>query len=538
MTSKKITVIGFLGTQLDAGHNNARWEKWRPTVSLGQHEELQVGTMEVFHGRQHTALMQRVSEDIATASPQTKLNAVLMELANPWDFGEVYAALYDWARGYAFDTDTTDYWVHITTGTHVTQICLFLLVEARIIPGVLLQTGPPKGRDVATRGPGTYELIDLDLSKYDALAARLGAAQTDAVQFLKSGIATKSARFNHLIDEVERVAVRSTAPVLLTGPTGAGKSMLAARLYALKKSRHLVTGAFVDVNCATLRGDGAASSLFGHVKGAFTGAATERSGLLRAAHDGVLFLDEIGELGADEQAMLLKAIEDKSFMPVGADKPVNCRFQLIAGTNRDLRQDVASGRFRADLLARINVWVYALPSLADRVEDIEPNLEHLLQSLAGELGKQVRFNLEARAAYLNFALSKEALWTGNFRDLGASITRLATLAEGGRITTEDVKAEILRLQWIWADAGGQTSSSGTEVSDTELTALLADQPLDPFDAVQLKSVIQVCRHSSSLSDAGRQLFAVSRLQRSVVNDADRLRKYLARFDLTWERVAN
>jgi transcriptional regulatory protein RtcR len=94
----------------------------------------------------------------------------------------------------------------------------------------------------------------------------------------------------------------------------------------------------------------------------------------------------------------------------------------------------------------------------------------------------------------------------------------------------------LRLQWIWADAGGQTSSSGTEVSDTELTALLAGQSLDPFDAVQLKSVIQVCRQSSSLSDAGRQLFAVSRLQRSVVNDADRLRKYLAKFDLTWEAI--
>jgi transcriptional regulatory protein RtcR len=159
----------------------------------------------------------------------------------------------------------------------------------------------------------------------------------------------------------------------------------------------------------------------------------------------------------------------------------------------------------------------------------------LLQSLASELGKQVRFNLEARTAYLKFALSKEALWTGNFRDLGASITRLATLAEGGRITTEDVKAEILRLQWIWADAGGQASSS-TEISDTELTALLAGQSLDPFDAVQLKSVIQVCRQSNSLSDAGRQLFAVSRLQRSVVNDADRLRKYLARFDLTWEVI--
>jgi transcriptional regulatory protein RtcR len=139
---------------------------------------------------------------------------------------------------------------------------------------------------------------------------------------------------------------------------------------------------------------------------------------------------------------------------------------------------------------------------------------------------------------LNPPLSKEALWTGNFRDLGASITRLATLAEGGRITTQDVQAEITRLQWLWADAGGNNESDAGAISDAELATLLAGQSLDPFDAVQLKGVIQTCRQTRSLSDAGRQLFAVSRLQRSVVNDADRLRKYLAKFGLSWEMVVH
>jgi transcriptional regulatory protein RtcR len=146
-------------------------------------------------------------------------------------------------------------------------------------------------------------------------------------------------------------------------------------VYELKRGRHRLTGPFIEVNCATLRGDAAMSTLFGHVKGAFTGAQTTRAGLLRAAHGGLLFLDEIGELGLDEQAMLLKAIEEKRFFPVGSDAEVTSDFELIAGTHRDLRQMVAAGTFREDLYARINLWTYNLPGLAERREDIEPNLE-------------------------------------------------------------------------------------------------------------------------------------------------------------------
>ena len=155
----------------------------------------------------------------------------------------------------------------------------------------------------------------------DDIAARLSLAQTDAQRFLKSGIATRNQRFNHMIAEIEQVAISSPSPILLNGATGAGKSMLAKRIYELKKARHLVSGRFVDVNCATLRGDMAAAALFGHGKGAFTGAANSRAGFLKSADLGVLFLDEIGELGMDEQAMLLKAIEEKEFFAMGSDTP-------------------------------------------------------------------------------------------------------------------------------------------------------------------------------------------------------------------------
>lgn len=531
MRKNKI-VIGFLGTQLDAGRGAGRWEKWRPTVSLVQHDDVVIERLELLYTPPHQELAHLVRTDIQTASPETTVNLVPLAIADPWDFGEVYAQLFDWAQAYRFDTEREDYWTHITTGTHVAQICLFLLVESRRIPGVLAQTSPPKRQQMGD--PGSYALIDLDLSRYDVIARRFGAEQRDAVEFLKSGIATRNARFNALIDEVERVAVRSRAPILFTGPTGAGKSHLARRMYELKKARHQVQGDFVEVNCATLHGDGAASALFGHKKGAFTGAAADRAGLLRTAHQGVLFLDEIGELGLDEQAMLLKAVEEKRFYPLGSDREVASDFELIAGTNRDLRTEVAAGRFREDLYARINLWSYQLPGLAQRPEDIEPNVDHLLARAGAELGRTVRFSNEARAAYLRYAQSPGALWTGNFRDLSASITRLATLAEGGRIGIALVDAEIARLQWLWQPMGDANDGGD------DLAGLLGEealQALDLFDQLQLAAVVGVCRRARTLSDAGRQLYQASRTQRTVVNDADRLRKYLGRFGLSWEQVS-
>lgn len=416
---------------------------------------------------------------------------------------------------------------------------MFLMTEANYFPGRLLQTSPPRRH--APGEPGSFALIDLDLSKYDQIAQRFSHEQQEGVAFLKSGIATRNLRFNAMIDEIERVAIKSRAPMLLMGPTGAGKSFLARRLYELKKARRQLDGRFVEINCATLHGDGAASTLFGHVKGAFTGAASERAGLLRSAGKGLLFLDEIGELGLDEQAMLLKAIEEKRFLPVGADHEVHSDFQLIAGTNRDLAREVARGRFRDDLFARINLWTYELPGLAERREDIEPNIDYLLRAFGAEHGQMVRFNKEARDRYMRFAMSAQARWSGNFRDLSASMTRMATLAEAGRITGEIVDAEVLRLARLWQPAAagpvdGLPAGDGDAIDLDTLLGEAAAAQLDRFDALQLQAVVLVCRASKSLSEAGRSLFAVSRQAKRQPNDADRLKKYLARFGLAWDAL--
>lgn len=530
---KRRIAISILGTTLDIGKREGRWNRWRPNVGLTQQPGLFFDRVELLYGANFERLAQTVVGDIETVSPATEVRRNIIDFTDPWDFSEVYTKLRDFARAYDFDPDAEDYLVNITTGTHVAQICWFLLTEARIIPGRLLQLSPPRDREPGQNYAGTHTIIDLDLSRYDGIATRFASERDEATSFLKSGISTRNAAFNRMIDEIERVAMRSKAPILLTGPTGAGKSHLAKRIFELKKAQRKITGPFVEVNCATLRGDQAMSALFGHVKGAFTGASGERAGLLKSADKGVLFLDEIGELGLDEQAMCLRAIEEKRFLPVGADRETSADFQLIAGTNRDLRDEILKGRFREDLFARLNLWTFQLPALRDRKEDIEPNLDFELKKFLELEGQNVTFNKEARERYVAFAVGHEAAWNANFRDLSASITRMGTLAPQGRITVDVVNDEIMRLKTGWGT--GQSPATGhSQVAD--LLGHEAAARLDLFDIAQLSAVLDMCRASNSASAAGRALFANSRLEKRSSNDADRVTKYLARYGLKFSDV--
>jgi transcriptional regulatory protein RtcR len=524
----KNVVFGLLGANLDSGKGDDRWQRWRPTVALCQHEDLLIDRYELLYEPKLGGQAAATAEDMKCVSPETEVRLHEIGFGDPWDLEEVYSKLHRFFGEYAFSPEEECYLVNITTGSHVQQICLFLLAESRHVPGQLLQASPPK-RDKL--GTGTFRTIDLDLSRYDQIAARFALEQQQGVSYLKSGIETKNLAFNTLIERIERVAVHSEAPLLLTGPTGSGKSQLARRIYELKKQRRQFDGPFVEVNCATLRGDQAASALFGHAKGAFTGASNARGGLMRGADGGMLFLDEIGELGLDEQAMVLRAIEDKRFLPVGADFETSSSFQLLAGTNCDLHADVHAGRFREDLLARINLWTFRLPGLAERREDIAPNLAYELRQYAAKTGSIVRMNKEAKEKFLRFAESSDASWTANFRDLNAAVTRMATLAAGGRIGVELVDEEVERLRHQWGGAMSRRAHSCDA-----LLGLVDPFSMDRFDQAGLAEVVGVCREAKTLSDAGRELFAVSRQSKAKPNDADRLRKYLARFGLSWESV--
>ena len=543
MARKATVVIGLLGSTLDAGRGRHRWSRWRPSIGICQQPSFRVDRFELLVSGDFGALATEVAGDIAQVSADTKVHQHALAIRDAWDFSEVYAALSDFTDGYPFKPDREDYYLHITTGTHVAQICLFLLCETRAIPGRLLQSSPGPGARQRTQGAddgvptdfarGVINVIDLDLGKYDRLAARFRARQARGASMLKAGIDTRNAPFNRLIEQLEQVVTRSSDPILLCGETGTGKSALCQRIYELKRARHQLDGEFVAVNCATLRGDAAMSALFGHARGAFTGATEPRTGFLRKADKGLLFLDEVGELGADEQAMLLKAIEEKRFYPLGSDKEVGSDFQLIAGTNRDLVEAVRKGRFRDDLLARLSLWSFRLPALRQRPEDVAPNLDYELDRVAADRGTLVSMSRPAREAFLTFALGPEGQWRANFRDFGAAVRRMATLCDGGRIAEGDVTDEVVRLKDSWR--GGAPDDGG---DDLLVRVLGADKAasLDRFDRVQLADVLRVCAQQPSLSAAGRVLFAQSRQEKARPNDADRLRKYLLRFGVEFDEI--
>ena len=244
--------------------------------------------------------------------------------------------------------------------------------------------------------------------------------------------------------------------------------------------------------------------------------------------------------------MLLRAIEEKRFLPLGSDKEAESSFQLICGTNRDLAAAVAAGRFREDLLARIDLWSFRMPGLADRREDIEPNLDYELERWASRTGKRLSFNREARARFLAWALDPATPWRGNFREFNACVTRLATLADGGRVTKKDVEEEIARsAESSASQVGGSLGELALPQrgfpSDADPLAdiLGADfaERYDRFELAQLREVVAACRESRTAAEAGKKLFAVSRKAKKTSNDTDRLAKYLAKLGLTFKAVS-
>ncbi len=542
--AKRTTVVSLLGTNLDRrGKNARRWDKWRPNIALCQQDDMIVDTLVLLHEEGFRRLAEQVKQDIAMVSPETEVLFYQVDFSDPWDFESVYSQLYDFSQNFQFKPDEEEYLIHITTGTHVAQICMYLLTETHFLPGKLFQTSPSrasKNSENPGESPrenptvGKYQIIDLDLSRYDQIASRFNQQRVTAVNHLKSGIETRNPQFNKMIEQLEKVSLLSKEPMLITGATGAGKTQLVKRIFELKQQRGQVLGKFVVVNCATLLGDKAMSTLFGHRKGAFTGASESRHGLLKEADGGLLFLDEIAELGLDEQAMLLRAIEEKSYLPLGADTEIESDFQLIAGTNSNMNKMVAEGKFREDLLARINLWSYQLPSLKDRIEDFEPNLDFELKKFTQKAGHLVSFNKGAKSKYMKFSTSASALWKANFRDLNASVIRMATLSEGGRISEALVEEEIEKLQTYWCD--GLQSSNSPESVAIKLLGVEAAKELDLFDQYLLLGVSEACKGAKSLADAGRKLFGVSRLNKKSTNDSHRLKQVLAKFNLTFDQL--
>ena len=230
-------------------------------------------------------------------------------------------------------------------------------------------------------------------------------------------------------DTINRVAA-TEARVLITGANGSGKEMVAKQIHE-KGSRAAMP--LIEVNCAAIPGELIESELFGHEKGAFTGAAARRVGRFEQADSGTLFLDEIGDMSLSAQAKVLRALQENKITRVGGDKEIKVNVRVIAATNKDLRQEIANGNFREDLFHRLSVIVIHVPPLAERRSDILLLADKFLEDIASEYGSPPKDITPEAMAYL-----QSLPWTGNVRELRNVIERLIIMC-GDQITLEDVK---------------------------------------------------------------------------------------------------
>jgi DNA-binding NtrC family response regulator len=234
---------------------------------------------------------------------------------------------------------------------------------------------------------------------------------------------------NHIKEMIEKVAP-TDARVLITGPNGTGKELVAHQLH--EKSER-ASFPIIEVNCAAIPSELIESELFGHVKGAFTSAVKDRAGKFEAADGGTIFLDEIGDMSLAAQAKVLRALQENLVQRVGADKDIKVNVRVVAATNKDLKKEIAEGRFREDLYHRLAVILIKVPALNERRDDIPLLIEHFTAKIAEEQG-----NIAKSFSPAAIKLLQEYDWTGNIRELRNVVERLIILG-GTEISENDVK---------------------------------------------------------------------------------------------------
>jgi two-component system nitrogen regulation response regulator NtrX len=271
--------------------------------------------------------------------------------------------------------------------------------------------------------------------------------------------------FQHAVQQATQVA-RSDVTVLLSGESGTGKELLAAYLH---RESPFAAGPFVKVNCAAIPTELIESELFGHEKGAFTGAAALRRGKFELADRGTIFLDEVGDLHEASQAKLLRVLQDGEIQRVGGEQPIRVATRVISATNRRLDELVADGKFREDLFYRLSVVPIRVPALRERLQDIAELVPYFLSEFCARNNFRPR-TIEPEAV----ALLGRYTWPGNVRELRNVVERMAILTPGERITTDAIPLEV---------RSGPTARAGTGLQDVRDSAEreLIRQALDQTD---------------------------------------------------------
>jgi len=339
-----------------------------------------------------------------------------------------------------------------------------LYAEAAKTPLILVASSRSDAEPTHTDDPGpplcTFatrpaQLRELPRTLDDAIADRrlTQDAGPDPARPAWAGLLAESHAMRDVMKLIDRAAVRDT-PVLLMGESGTGKELLAR---ALHNTGPRATGPFIAVNCSAIPETLLESELFGHKKGAFTDARDDQRGLFQSAQRGTIFLDEIGDMAPVLQGKLLRVLQEKEVHPLGAAGPVPTDVRIITATHRNLPRLLAEGRFREDLLYRINVIEVRVPPLRERPDDLEPLIRFLLDKLGGKLGR------------LNCSVSPDALaalrrhsWPGNVRELENVIERALVLGTGSVITLDDLPDNLR-----YASSSTAGCAGGKRLADVE-----------------------------------------------------------------------
>ncbi len=313
-------------------------------------------------------------------------------------------------------------------------------------------------------------------------------------------IGTLLPRLGRDLDTLARIA-RSEVSVLLQGETGTGKEVVARTIHAESGRR----GPFVAVNCGALPATLVESLLFGHTRGAFSGAAQDSPGFVRAAQGGTLFLDEVGDLGAPAQAAMLRVLQEREVTPLGSTRPIPTDARVVAATHRPLVQLAETGAFRSDLLARITGFTFLIPPLRDRIDDVGVLLASLLQKMAAERAPQISFGSEVVYAIL------EHDWSKNVRELEQRLKTGVVLATHGRIELSHF-------------CGDGPLKGGTTRNSTSLPGLLS--PEDEALHAELVAKLSECRGNvTHVGEAmGKSRTQIQRWVRRLGIDAERFRR--------------
>jgi two-component system response regulator HydG len=355
-------------------------------------------------------------------------------------------------RSEIFDVVITDLRMPDVDGMEVLRACREIQPEARVILVTAFGTVETAIRAIR-EGAFDYTTKPFRLEEISLLVAKALDDRRLRAEYLRLRQEVEGRyRFENLLGKSPAMqavfsliqqAAPSDASVLVMGESGTGKELVAK---ALHYNSPRAKRSFVPVNCAAVPAGLLESELFGHVKGAFTGAVGTRRGLLREAAGGTLFLDEIGDMAPELQAKLLRVIEDKAVRPVGSDETITVDVRVVAATNRDLRAHIQEGKFREDLYYRLAVIPIQLPPLRERREDIPLLAEHFLRQAAAITGKEVRvFAPETMAALLRHP------WPGNVRELENVVQRAVALTTADRLLPEALLLDIGALAPTPAD---------------------------------------------------------------------------------------